>query len=203
MNSQQYTADATGVSKVSVNNSLKKLVEKDLLIKEDYTIAGTNSKFCKYKVNINKVDELCRPGKETLPPGEETCYNNIYNINNNINNKDNIEERNLTGGEKDLVEELFNDYTENNKLYDMLMEFRDFRKEKKKPLTERSAKIILNKLNELKTDKDKISCLEKSIMSGWTGIFPESINNNSPKKKNLHDESDLVGNINKRQEGRK
>ena len=204
MNSQQYTADATGVSKVSVNNSLKKLVEKDLLIKEDYTIAGTNSKFCKYKVNINKVDELCRPGKETYLGGEETCYNNIYNINNNINNnKDNIEERNLTGGEKDLVEELFNDYTKNDKLYDMLMEFRDFRKEKKKPLTERSAKMILNKLNELKTDKDKITCLERSIISGWTSVFPESVNNSTPKKKNLHDESDLVGNINKRHEGRK
>lgn len=205
MNSQQYTADATGVSKVSVNNSLKKLVEKDLLIKEEYTVGMTNSKLCKYKVNLKKVDELCRPGKETLPPGKETCYNNIYNNNiyNNNNNKYILEQETLPGSKEvekedttkiDLVEELFNDYTQNDKLYDTLMEFRDFRKEKKKPLTERTAKMILKKLNELKSDKDKIACLEKSIMSDWTGIFPNS-NDNTPKKKNLHDESDLKGTI--------
>ena len=193
MNSQQYTADATGVSKVSANNSLKKLVEKDLLIKEDYTIGATNSKFCKYKVNLKKVDELCRPDKETLPPGKETCYNNIYNINDNINNnKDNIEERNLTGDSKDLVEELFNNYTENNDLYDALMEFSDYRKEKKKPLTERAAKGVLKELDKLNTDKEKIQCIERSIMSDWTGVFANK-ENNTPKKKNLHDESDLKG----------
>ena len=199
MNSQQYTADATAVSKVSVNNSLKKLVEKELLIKEDYTIAGTNSKFCKYKVNINKVNELCRPGKETLPPGEETCYNNIYNINNKDNNINIIKEKNFTGGE-DLVEELFNSYTENDNLYNMLMEFRDFRNQKKKPLTEQAAKMLLNKLNKCKSDKEKIECLETSILNGWQSIYPKEEKTN---KKAVYEIDDTNYEINTKSRRRK
>ena len=82
--------------------------------------------------------------------------------------------------------------SENNDLYDALMEFRDFRKEKKKPLSERAAKGILKELDKLKTDKEKIQCIERSIMSDWTGVFANK-ENNTPKKKNLHDESDLKG----------
>ena len=175
MNSQQYTADATGVSKVSANNSLKKLVEKDLLIKEEYTAGMTNSKLCKYKVNILKVQELCEVGsKETLLHSKETYYNNILNnnINNNINN---TELRNLTTTKEnkdDVIEEMFDKYTENDKLYNTLIDFADYRKDKKSPLTEKAAKLLLGKLDKCSTDEQKIECLQNSIMNGWTGVFP-------------------------------
>lgn len=180
--SQQYLANWVGKSKTAIQRALNNLIEKELILKEEIW-TDNNIKYCKYKANLTRI--------QNDTGISETTVNNIYNnINNNINNKDIIEPRNDTG--TDLVEELFNAYTENNDLYDMLMEFRDFRNEKKKPLTERSAKMILNKLNELKNDKDKINCLERSIMSGWTSVFPESVNN-TPKKKSLHDESDLKG----------
>lgn len=187
--SQQYLCDWTKKSKPTVQKALNNLTERNLIIKEEIWQNGI--KFCKYTINREAI-EITWGYVNNLHTDEKGLINNIYNNINNINNnKDNINVNNLHTG-KDLVEELFNDYTENNDLYDVLMEFRDYRKEKKSPLTERAAKGILKELDKLKTDKEKIQCIERSIMSGWTGVFANK-ENNTPKKKNLHDESDLKG----------
>lgn len=178
----KYLSNLLNVNETTIISTLKKLVDKQLILKNE--ILKNNVKFCEYRTNNGVWENPTTPGE--IP--YNNIYNNINNINNNINN---IELEKTTPG-KDLVEELFNDYTDNDKLYDTLMEFSDYRKEKKKPLTERAAKGVLKELDKLKTDKEKIQCIERSIMSDWTGVFANK-ENNTPKKKNLHDESDLKG----------
>lgn len=79
------------------------------------------------------------------------------------------------------IEQLFNDYTANDELYNTLMDFVEYRREKNKILTMTSAKKILEKLNECKTDENKIKTLNKTMENGWTSIYPE--NNSSNKSK--------------------
>lgn len=58
-------------------------------------------------------------------------------------------------------------------LLDALGDFAEFRKKQRKPLTEKAATLIVNKLDRLYPDNDelKIRCLEQSIENGWSGIF--------------------------------
>ena len=55
-----------------------------------------------------------------------------------------------------------------------LSDFAEYRKALKKPLTENSMKLIVNKLEKLEPEsvENRIKILEQSIVSGWTGIFP-------------------------------
>lgn len=92
--SLSYLEDFTGVSRRSIINSLKNLVAKNYLIKEEYVINGikrisysTNLDILKDKENITDGSE-----KSTLPlvkklhlGSEKTAPNNIYN---NIYNKE-------------------------------------------------------------------------------------------------------------------
>ena len=51
-------------------------------------------------------------------------------------------------------------------------DFKDFRKKKKKPMTDRAITLLLNKLSTFTNDDSiKIKILEQSIMNGWTSIY--------------------------------
>jgi hypothetical protein len=54
-----------------------------------------------------------------------------------------------------------------------LNDFAEYRKKQRKPLTEKAAVLIVNKLDKLYPDNEelKISCLEQSIENGWSGIY--------------------------------
>lgn len=61
----------------------------------------------------------------------------------------------------------------NNTLNNTLELFIDFRKKIKKPMTDYSIKLLVDKLNKIgKTDQEKIEILNESIVNGWQGIFP-------------------------------
>jgi hypothetical protein len=77
----------------------------------------------------------------------------------------------------------FSDYTQDSELIDTLESFFEFRKQIKKPMTEKAVKLLLNKLNELaSTDMEKVAILNQSILEGWQGVFPLKTNSGRPKR---------------------
>ena len=65
------------------------------------------------------------------------------------------------------------DYFAEEELNKTFLEFIQFRKQIKKPMSELSITKLINKLN-LMTDSvnDKIKILDNSIINGWQGVFP-------------------------------
>ena len=90
--SAQYIADWCGISRTAAFNVLKSLVDKKLVIKNDFISNGV--KLCNYKYNPEGVQETCqgikkldRGVQETCQGGvQETCHHNISS-----NNKENID----------------------------------------------------------------------------------------------------------------
>lgn len=74
-------------------------------------------------------------------------------------------------------------YTTNKELKQCLRDFIKMRAAKKKPMTDRALKMLLNTLDKLEsTDERKIKVLEKSILNSWSSIYPlkedQEMNNN-------------------------
>lgn len=88
----KYLEEWLGCSKPTIIDTLKKLIDKGLIIKEEVYI--NNIKFCKYSASKGVLNNLTG-GKEILP-------NNIYINNNNINNNtlNTIGLKNLTTGKE-------------------------------------------------------------------------------------------------------
>lgn len=58
-------------------------------------------------------------------------------------------------------------------LQNALVSFVEFRKDIKKPMTERAIDLLIGKLNEMTGDVYKqIAIINQSIMNGWQGVFP-------------------------------
>jgi hypothetical protein len=69
---------------------------------------------------------------------------------------------------RNLVIEQFSE-----EVYLALLEFENYRKKIRKPLTEHGIELILKKLGEFRAQgHDPVKILEQSIMNGWQGIFP-------------------------------
>ena len=61
-------------------------------------------------------------------------------------------------------------------------DFKEMRKQKKKPLTEKAEVLLLKKLAELKeSGNDLKAVLEQSIMNSYQGVFEVKINKDTPK----------------------
>ena len=88
-----YLCEWTGVSRPTVINTLKGLVDEDLIIKETETINGVT--FNRYKANISYIVNLTG-GKESLLGGsKDSLHNNdnIYNNSSHTSSKDDVLER--------------------------------------------------------------------------------------------------------------
>jgi DNA-binding Lrp family transcriptional regulator len=93
--SRKYFAEFIGVSLPTIDEALKKLCEKDLIIKETEVI--NNVAFNSYKVNLKKINsdenENFRGSKEALGGSKEALGGSkatLHNNNNINNNKKNI-----------------------------------------------------------------------------------------------------------------
>ena len=76
---------------------------------------------------------------------------------------------------KDKYKDVFAEYAADDaELLKALSDFAEMRKSIKKPLsTERAAKMLIDKLDKLASDRDtKISILNQSIFKNWQGVFP-------------------------------
>lgn len=127
---QGYIAETLNISKRAVVDILKKLIEKQLIIKIDKEI--NNIKLCDYKVNLTSLPMqfLHRGYEETSQGGSEETSHHIYNKDiykdNNNNNSNQFENQNDIFITYDYCEKLYN---ENNFTFD-LKEFWLYYKEK-------------------------------------------------------------------------
>ena len=101
-------------------------------------------------------------------------------------------------------------YSENDDLHNAICGFVEFRSKVKKPLTDKAVELLIMDLKKL-TDKtdEQIQILNRSIMQGWTGVYPLKSNgqlNGQQKKNGFHNlpERDLEPNLDDllRQKGR-
>lgn len=64
-------------------------------------------------------------------------------------------------------------YPDDKELNDTVIDFIEFRKNIKAPMTDRAVQIMVNKLNSMTDDRtEKIRILEQSMLNSWKGIFP-------------------------------
>lgn len=64
-------------------------------------------------------------------------------------------------------------YVPDELLNQSILEFIDFRKKIKSPMTEKAITLLISNLEKLTSDNDeKIEILNQSIMNGWKGVFP-------------------------------
>ena len=77
-------------------------------------------------------------------------------------------------------------FSENAELNTAILEFIEFRKKIKAPMTEHAIKLLLKQLDKLAPGGEipvKIAILEQSIVQGWKGIFPLKSEKSSGKDK--------------------
>ncbi|SYX85932.1 hypothetical protein [Paenibacillus alvei] len=99
---------------------------------------------------------------------KRTTTEQQVNTNKNVKNKEN--EKNVK--KKESKDKTFSAYTSNAALSETLESFVEFRKKIKKPMTEKAVSLLLNKLDKIaKSDEEKISILEQSILNGWQSIY--------------------------------
>jgi len=82
-------------------------------------------------------------------------------------------------------------YVADDDLNQAILEFIEFRKQLKKPMTERAVQLMIAKLNKLSTNvEEQIEIVNQSILNGWQGIFPlsNSNNNNQSNRKPIREE---------------
>lgn len=74
-------------------------------------------------------------------------------------------------------------YSENENLNNAILDFIEYRKGIKSPMTDKAIKLLINKLNGLSSDiNEQIEILNQSIVNGWKGVFPLKSETQSGKK---------------------
>ena len=88
---------------------------------------------------------------------------------------------------------LFPDSFQNEQFQSAFEGFRNHRKNIRKPLTTNAENLVIKELVSLagESSEKAVAILEKSIMSGWTGVFPLNENGNGKKPTEIT-EDDLM-----------
>ena len=64
-------------------------------------------------------------------------------------------------------------YDPDEKLNQAILDFIEFRRSAKKPMTDNAIDLMLKKLRGMASDNDeRIAILEQSVLNGWTGLYP-------------------------------
>lgn len=184
--SWQYLADWTNSTKRSVNNALKALVDKGLLLKKDKVV--NNVKYCEYKAlkepfreeksSLGGGEKISLGGEKislgggekfSLGGGEKISSNNIDINNIDIDNKENKKkERKST-----TYDSILSSMDLEPRLKETLIEFIKMRKLIKSPMTDHALELLIKKLEKMSSDVDvQIEILNQSIQNSWKGIFP-------------------------------
>lgn len=100
-------------------------------------------------------------------------------------------------------------YSDDRELNDAIVEFIKFRKDIKKPMSDRAITLMMNKLESLSHDKrEQVQILNQSIMQGWTGLYalkddkksrgqPRNVNPNGFANFKQTDHSEQLGQLEK------
>lgn len=198
----KYLAEFCGVSESTITRSIKKLVDLNLIETEMKTSATGKYRVLKV-INVGGVVNLTRGCSQFDEMGVVNLTSN-YNINNNINNNTVISKEiteqssEIKSAEIDLgfgkpkktkpnlyqqCIAIINDFTDDKKIRDMLVQYLDLLLEKyktdNKPLYANQFKGMIQKLKGL-IDNNEGSAediISQSIQKSYTGFFPANNNN--------------------------
>lgn len=172
--SNKYLCSAINATKPTVNKSLDKLQEMDLLIKRVERISGVD--FNRYRVNLRGVKKLYHPSKETLPDGgKETLPGSKESLPNNTNSNTNRD--NLVSTDNIFL-------IQNRDFLEAFADFKKLRKQKKKPLTEAAEKRSIKKAENLAAQYPReakavggvenyiILLYQQTVDKGWDDVYP-------------------------------
>ena len=183
--SSTYLSDSMNCSKPTVFKSLKSLMDKGYIKKEELYKYG--SKFCEYYVSFtggkeslrttiegikklnDPVKKLNTSHKESLhPPSKETLPNTIT-----INTIDNtiIKKEERFNFRKELINYGFKE--------NVISDWLEVRKKRKSSNTQTAFKAFINKINKSKHNKDYI--LETVVENSWVSFQEDWIDNIQPK----------------------
>ena len=183
--SLQYLCDfCGGVSKPTIINALKSLVEKEYIIRREEIVNGVQ--FNRYKANLpllkklywgskNIVEEVVKNfnggSKETLPNNKS--HNKTY--------KEKEKERKTSGADSfdQLIDAYLYDennqarYPDTGKRKELLGEWLKVRKAKRAAMTDKAIQLNLAKLDNLasKSHLSVVQYLEEVICRGWASFF--------------------------------
>jgi len=78
--------------------------------------------------------------------------------------------KNVKNDKNNISKDIYSDDPDLNKA---ILDFIEFRKKIKAPMTPRAIELLKNNLNKLSQDKQtQIKIINQSIMNGWKGVFP-------------------------------
>lgn len=140
------------------------------------------------KINEQVLSELLNNSIETIGTSSaktKELEQPISSTNNNkeiIINKNNNKERKKETSYDVIINEMVID----NQIKELLYEFIKMRKMKKKPLTDRALKILINKLFSLSDDlEEQKQIIEQSLVRSWESFYPvRKENNNDQHERN-------------------
>ncbi len=117
-----------------------------------------------HTMNIS-IKEEEKNNKETSSEQQKNTNNNVKNVNNDL--KKNKEKKSFNE-----LEEIINDFTNNEEVKEGIKEFINYRKNMKKQVTPLALRKIVDKFKKWNyEDVEIIECLSNSIINGWIGIF--------------------------------
>ena len=188
--SLSYMASWCNSTKQGIQKNLKSLIDDGLIEKHEYI--ANNQRYCTYTTKLHTLYN------KVAYPIQQSCTNNIDNINNNIISKDIIYSEKtddaFLGSAKNKPKKesmyskcvnLINDFTEDDKLRDMLVIFLnnclEASKETGRPFYTNNFKGKLNQLKKF-DEKDLKKIVKQTLDSGWLGFYELKTNN----AKDLH-----------------
>lgn len=194
--SLQYLADWTNSTKQGVINSLKNLLEKELITKKDYTINSV--KFVEYYSNdfngvVNKVEQgysnnFNRGSQISLPNNtndkliDNSIINNINTANSFSQSENSVVNNSLQVQKPTIKESLTVQKQKKEEEVEVIPncidiskweEWKSYKKEKKQKLTKSTAGKQLQNLQKWHLEgQDPNEIIDNSISNGWAGLFP-------------------------------
>lgn len=113
-------------------------------------------------VDKRHTDGCHRLGKDRIELGKDSKST----MDRSASGKD-VENQNVKDRKHDQIK-----YSDDPELDEAIHEFIKFRKDIKKPMSDRAITLMINKLESLSHDKhEQVQILNQSIMQGWTGLY--------------------------------
>ncbi|WP_236896649.1 hypothetical protein [Clostridium beijerinckii] len=149
-----------GISLQNVRTALKKFERYDFLTQE-VTKTGRLIKIVNWELYQGKQEKNVRHSNSELTSISQTADKELTTNKNNKNYKN----------YKNTI--FIEEFTKNKLLIESISEFIKMRERIKKPVTDKTLKILLNKLKDLSQDEEiQIKILENSIENCWQGLYP-------------------------------
>lgn len=148
------------------------LLQKDKMIVKKTDRKKTTITLCNYS-DYHTLRTTEEPQKDREKTAKEPQKDTIKNDKNDKNEKNDKKDKPLTPFDQAIED------------------FKDFRKQIKKPMTDRAVELLLGNLQKLAGDNDemKIAIINQSILNGWIGVFalkpdqqPQTPTPTAPKK---------------------